>query len=234
MSNLSARPTSRSLYPPTMTILCSARNSRLPQCVLLRETHPPWPQGRGRPWLLGQCRGLSRCPQRASATLDQMKTAHSPELGRSPFWEGSSRALPDPECLPRRVRRVGPRIVPAVKSPRWPGGREAGRPVGCVVPKGAPMKITSVDVGCVAASGRERRVVTVRAKVGQPQESLELRLLYPTRAMIRRLGNAASREQRTSLVNLGLFPERPAASTRSEDQTLRGEAFPAAPSSGDE
>jgi hypothetical protein len=28
------------------------------------------------------------------------------------------------------------------------------------------MKITSVDVGCVAASGRERRVVTVRAKIG--------------------------------------------------------------------
>ena len=25
-----------------------------------------------------------------------------------------------PGMLPRRVRRVGPRIVPAVKSPRWP------------------------------------------------------------------------------------------------------------------
>jgi hypothetical protein len=52
--------------------------------------------------------------------LDQMKIAFSPELGRSPFWERSSRALPDPELLPRRVRRVGPRIVPAVKLPRWP------------------------------------------------------------------------------------------------------------------
>ena len=54
---------------------------------------------------------------RAPATLDQMKMTRSPELGRSPFWERSSRALPDPEMLPRRVRRVGPRIVPAVKSP---------------------------------------------------------------------------------------------------------------------
>ena len=35
---------------------------------------------------------------RASATLDQMKIARSSELGSSPFWEGSSRALPDPEC----------------------------------------------------------------------------------------------------------------------------------------
>jgi hypothetical protein len=37
---------------------------------------------------------------RAPATLDQMKIARSSELGRSPFWEGSSRALPDPECCP--------------------------------------------------------------------------------------------------------------------------------------
>ena len=64
--------------------------------------------------------GLFPLGLRASATLDQMKTAHSPELGRSPFWERSSRAMPDPELLPRRVRRVGPRIVPAVKLPRWP------------------------------------------------------------------------------------------------------------------
>ena len=41
------------------------------------------------------------------------------------------------------------------------------------------MKITSVDVGCVAASGRERRVVTVRAKFGQPQESLRITVCVP-------------------------------------------------------
>ena len=62
---------------------------------------------------------------RAPATLDQMKMTRSPELGRSPFWERSSRALPDPEMLPRRVRRVGPRIVPAVKSPA--GCAKSGR-----------------------------------------------------------------------------------------------------------
>jgi hypothetical protein len=54
-----------------------------------------------------------------------------------------------------------------------------GRPVGRVVSKGAPMKITSVEVGCVAASGRERRVVTVRAKIGQPQESLRITVVVP-------------------------------------------------------
>ena len=36
---------------------------------------------------------------RAPATLDQMRS-RSPELGRSPFWERSSRALPDPEFAP--------------------------------------------------------------------------------------------------------------------------------------
>jgi hypothetical protein len=41
------------------------------------------------------------------------------------------------------------------------------------------MKITSVDVGCAAASGRERRVVTVRAKIGQPQESLRITVVVP-------------------------------------------------------
>ena len=41
------------------------------------------------------------------------------------------------------------------------------------------MKITSVDVGCVAASGRERRVVTVRAKVGPAQESLRITVIVP-------------------------------------------------------
>jgi hypothetical protein len=44
--------------------------------------------------------------------LGPNEDAHSPELGRSPFWERPSRALPDPERLPRRVRRVGPRQPP--------------------------------------------------------------------------------------------------------------------------
>ena len=34
------------------------------------------------------------------ATLDPHKLSHSPELGRSPFWERPSRALPGPEDLP--------------------------------------------------------------------------------------------------------------------------------------
>jgi hypothetical protein len=34
------------------------------------------------------------------ATLNQQKPTGSPELGRSPFWERPSRALPDPEEMP--------------------------------------------------------------------------------------------------------------------------------------
>jgi hypothetical protein len=34
------------------------------------------------------------------ATLSQQKPQGSPELGRSPFWERPSRALPDPEEMP--------------------------------------------------------------------------------------------------------------------------------------
>ena len=37
---------------------------------------------------------------RALATLNQQKPTGSPELGRSPFWERPSRALPDPEEMP--------------------------------------------------------------------------------------------------------------------------------------
>ena len=37
---------------------------------------------------------------RALATLSQQKPQGSPELGRSPFWERPSRALPDPEEMP--------------------------------------------------------------------------------------------------------------------------------------
>ena len=37
---------------------------------------------------------------RALATLNQQKPTGSPELGRSPFWDRPSRALPDPEEMP--------------------------------------------------------------------------------------------------------------------------------------
>jgi hypothetical protein len=64
---------------------------------------------------------------RGSATLDQMKTDRRNLAGR---LSGRDRAaLPDPELLPRRVRRVGPR------QPRLsnrPGGMRrvtAGAPV---------------------------------------------------------------------------------------------------------
>jgi hypothetical protein len=44
--------------------------------------------------------------------------------------------------------------------------------------KSAP-KITSVDVGSVAASGREKRAVTVRAQIGQRQETLRITVVVP-------------------------------------------------------
>ena len=40
-------------------------------------------------------------------------------------------------------------------------------------------KITSVDVGSLAASGREKRAVTVRAQLGQPDETLRLTVVVP-------------------------------------------------------
>ena len=40
-------------------------------------------------------------------------------------------------------------------------------------------KITSVDVGSVAAAGREKRAVTVRAQMGQPHETLRITVVVP-------------------------------------------------------
>ena len=43
-------------------------------------------------------------------------------------------------------------------------------------------KITSVDIGSVAASGREsreKRAVTVRAQLGQPHETLRITVVVP-------------------------------------------------------
>jgi hypothetical protein len=41
------------------------------------------------------------------------------------------------------------------------------------------MKITSVELGTVAAAGREKRVVTVRVKLAQPQESMRITVVVP-------------------------------------------------------
>jgi hypothetical protein len=40
-------------------------------------------------------------------------------------------------------------------------------------------KITSIDVGSVAAAGREKRAVTVHAEMGQPYESLRITVVVP-------------------------------------------------------
>ena len=40
-------------------------------------------------------------------------------------------------------------------------------------------KITSVDVGSVAAAGRKKRAVTVRAQMGQPHETLRITVVVP-------------------------------------------------------
>jgi hypothetical protein len=40
-------------------------------------------------------------------------------------------------------------------------------------------KITSVDVGSIAAAGREKRAVTVRAQMGQPHETLRITVVVP-------------------------------------------------------
>jgi hypothetical protein len=75
---------------------------------------------------------------RAPATLDQMKTVHSPELGRSPFWERSSRALPDPETAPAS-ETSRPARAAAVKSPT--GSAESGRGSYSSPARGTPVSI---------------------------------------------------------------------------------------------
>ena len=85
---------------------------------------------RRRHWASLQALGTIRCRPpagravigflRAPATLDQMKMTRSPELGRSPFWERSSRALPDPETAAPASNASRLSLAPAVKSPRWP------------------------------------------------------------------------------------------------------------------
>ena len=40
-------------------------------------------------------------------------------------------------------------------------------------------KIMSVDVGSVAAAGREKRAVTVRAQMAQPHETLRITVVVP-------------------------------------------------------
>ena len=41
------------------------------------------------------------------------------------------------------------------------------------------MKITSVELGTIAAAGREKRVVTVRVKLAQPHESMRITVVVP-------------------------------------------------------
>jgi hypothetical protein len=68
-------------------------------------------------------------------------------------------------------------------------------------------KITSVDVGSVAAAGREKRAVTVRAQMGQPHETLRITVVVPDEgddAVAREYGVARAK---TSLVSSGFFPE---------------------------
>ena len=57
---------------------------------------------------------------RALATLNQQKPTGSPELGRSPFWDRPSRALPDPEEMPASDPSrppVGPTVNDVPASP---------------------------------------------------------------------------------------------------------------------
>jgi hypothetical protein len=51
--------------------------------------------------------------------LGPNENCRSPELGRAPFWERSSRALPDPECCPGEWEASRPAHSPTVKSHRW-------------------------------------------------------------------------------------------------------------------
>jgi hypothetical protein len=57
---------------------------------------------------------------RGSATLDQNEDSPLVGTWRVVFLGEIEPRAARPGMLPRRVRRVGPRIVPAVKSPRWP------------------------------------------------------------------------------------------------------------------
>ena len=85
---------------------------------------------RRRHWASLQALGTIRCRPpagravigflRAPATLDQMKMTRSPEVGRSPFWERSSRALPDPETAAPASNASRLSLAPAVKSPLRP------------------------------------------------------------------------------------------------------------------
>ena len=66
-----------------------------------------------------ECNSTVGC-LRALATLNQQKPTGSPELGRSPFWDRPSRALPDPEEMPASDPSrppVGPTVNDVPASP---------------------------------------------------------------------------------------------------------------------
>jgi hypothetical protein len=74
--------------------------TRLPQCVLLRDIAPLWPlKDAGGPGLLADTGAFPPVIAHVG-DLGPTNAICSPELGRSPFWERSSRALPNPEDLP--------------------------------------------------------------------------------------------------------------------------------------
>jgi hypothetical protein len=45
--------------------------------------------------------------------------------------------------------------------------------------EGVPVRILSVDVGSATSSGRQKRVVTIRVKLAQPQESMRITVVVP-------------------------------------------------------
>lgn len=59
------------------------------------------------------------------------------------------------------------------------------------------MKIMSVEVGRVAAAGRDKRVVTVRVKLDQAQESMRITVVVPEISddnLAREIGIARARD----------------------------------------
>src|SRR5258705_12212443 len=72
---------------------------------------PPGPRDVGGPGDATPPRGLSPFGFARVGDLGPNENCRSPELGRAPFWERPSRALPDPEDMPRQVGPV---------SRRWP------------------------------------------------------------------------------------------------------------------
>jgi hypothetical protein len=66
-------------------------------------------------------------------------------------------------------------------------------------------KITSVDVGSVSVTGREKRTVTVRAQLGQRHETLRITVVVPDEgddAVARECGVARAKDLARQFVAL--------------------------------